>query len=100
MKKIGFDKNVDKFYSYQNQYNCKHICVHNKMNNQLFIQYLGITVEDFVWFLIKFGYDIHLIKHVITNMHMYRNINHEITIVYDIQTGEPIRSGFYGILMK
>ena len=100
MKRLGFDKNVDKFYSYQNQYNCKHICVHNKMNNHFFIQYLGITVEDFVWFLIKFGYDTQLVKHVITNMHMYRDINHEITIVYDIQTGEPVRSGFYGILMK
>jgi hypothetical protein len=33
-------------------------------------------------------------------MRMYRDINHEITIVYDIKTGKPIRSGFYGILMK
>lgn len=100
MKKINFDKNVDKFYSYLNQYTCKHICVHNKMNNQFFIQYLGITVEEFLYFLAKFDYDTHLIKHVLDNMHMYRDINHEITIVYDIETGEPIRSGFYGILMK
>jgi hypothetical protein len=100
MKRIGFDKNVNKFFSYLDQYKCKHICTHNKLNNQFFIQYLGITVEDFVWFLINFGYDIHLIKHVITNMHMYRDINHEITIVYDIETGEPVRSGFYGILMQ
>tara|TARA_R110001592_G_scaffold109580_1_gene305482 strand:- start:131 stop:1228 length:1098 start_codon:yes stop_codon:yes gene_type:complete len=100
MKKIGFDKNVDKFYSYQNQYKCKHICVHNKFNDQFFIQYLGITVEDFLWFLIKFGYDTHLIQHVMMNMCMYRDINHEITIVYDIKTGKPIRSGFYGIIMS
>ena len=100
MRKIGFGKNVDKFSSYQTQYKCKHICVHNKFNDQFFIQYLGITVEDFLWFLIKFGYHTHLIHHVLTNMRMYRDINHEITIVYDIKTGEPIRSGFYGIIMK
>lgn len=100
MKQIGFGVSVNKFSSYQTQYKCKHICVHNKFNDQFFIQYLGITVEDFLWFLIKFGYDTHLIQHVLTNMRMYRDINHEITIVYDIKTGKPIRSGFYGILMK
>lgn len=100
MKKIGFGDRVNKFFSYLDQYECKHICVHNKLNNQFFIQYLGITVEDFAWFLVNFGYDIHLIKHVISNMHMYRDVNHEITIVYDIETGQPVRSGFYGILMK
>ena len=70
------------------------------MNNQFFIQYLGITVEEFLYFLAKFDYDTHLIKHVLDNMHMYKDICHEIAIVYDIETGEPIRSGFYGILMK
>ena len=100
MKQLGFSVSVNKFSSYQTQYKCKHICVHNKFNDQFFIQYLGITVEDFLWFLIKFGYDTHLIQHVLMNMRMYRDINHEITIVYDIKTCKPIRSGFYGIIMS
>ena len=100
MKHIGFDDHVSKFYSYLDHYTSKHICVHNKFKEQIFIQYLGINVEEFLFFLIKFGYDVHLIKHVLTNMHLYEDINHEITIVYDINTMKPVRSGFYGIIMK
>ena len=100
MKQIEFDDRVNKFYSYLDNYTSKHICVHNKLNNHFFIQYLGITVEEFVSFLIQFEYDDHLIKHVLTNMHLYKDICHEITIVYDIDTGKPVRSGFYGIIMQ
>jgi hypothetical protein len=100
MKKIGFGKNVDKFHSYLDDYSAKDLCIFNKFKDQIFIMYFGLKVEDFLWFLIKFRYDTHLIQHVLTNMHMYKDICHEIAIVYDIKTGEPIRSGFYGIIMS
>lgn len=100
MKKIGFGNRVNKFFSYLDQYTSKHLCIFNKFKNQIFIMYFGLKVEEFLYFLAKFDYDTHLIKHVLDNMHMYKDICHEIAIVYDIETGEPVRSGFYGILMK
>ena len=39
-----------------------------------------------------------LISHVRTNLDKYRDILHEITIVYDINTCKPIRSAFYGLV--
>jgi hypothetical protein len=100
MKKIGFGDRVDKFFSYLDQYTSKHLCIFNKFKDQIFIMYFGLKVEEFLYFLAKFDYDTHLIKHVLDNMHMYKDICHEIAIVYDIKTGQPVRSGFYGILMK
>lgn len=100
MKHIGFEEHTNKFHQYLNNYTSKHICASNKFKDQLFLQYIGITVEEFLSFLIRFEYDQHLIKHVMNNMHLYRDINHEITIVYDIKTMKPVRSGFYGIIMK
>jgi hypothetical protein len=99
-RKLGFGKNVHKFHSYLDHYSAKDLCIFNKFKDQIFIMYFGLKVEEFLYFLSKFDYDTHLIKHVLDNMHMYRDICHEIAIVYDIKTGEPVRSGFYGILMK
>lgn len=100
MKHIGFDNRVNKFYPYLDRYSSNHICIHNKFKEHVFIQYLGINVEEFLMFLIEFEYDSHLVDHVFKNMHLYRDINHEITIVYDICTMKPLRTGFYGILMN
>lgn len=99
MEKIEFGVDVNKFYSYLDQYTSKHICIFNKFKDQIFIMYFGLKVDEFLWFLIKYGYDTHLIQHVMMNTHLYKDICHEIAIVYDIKTGEPVRSGFYGILM-
>lgn len=81
-----------------NLYSCDYICIHNKNQTQIFIQYLGITINDYIDFLRVYNYPCELYKHVIDNKNMYENINHEITIVFDIQTLQPIRTAFYGIL--
>jgi len=90
--------NVDKFKSILDNYKCTHICIWNKYDSCIFIQYLNISINDFIHFLKKFKYDKSIIKHVIQNKKRYSSINHEITIVYNIDTMEAIRSGFYGLV--
>lgn len=80
------------------KYACNEMCVWNKGSNTIFIQYLGISVNDFVEFLNTFNYPNSFVRHVTENTDKYENIPHEITIVYDITTKTPIRSGFYGIV--
>jgi hypothetical protein len=78
------------------EYACRHIAVWNKYKRQVFIQYLGISVTDFIRFLRTHGYPSSLIDHVKNGG--YDDIQHEITIVYDIKTLRAVRSGFYGIV--
>lgn len=96
-KKINF-KNVSKFKKILNKYKCSHICIHKKNDTDIFIQFLGISITDFIQFLITFDYPTELIKHVNENKSLYFNICHEITIVYNILSKKPIRSAFYGIV--
>lgn len=79
------------------KYNCRKICIHNKYNNNLFIQYLDISLDDFIDFLIEFNYPKKFIQHVKSNYNKYKDIIHEITIVYD-QNLKPIKSAFYGLI--
>lgn len=96
-KDIGFsDEDSVRCMPLVYQYECKHIAIWNKYKNQLYIQYYGISVGDFIHFLKQHGYPAALIKHVSTGG--YEEIEHEITIVYDLQTLQPVRSGFYGIV--
>ena len=90
--------NITQFQSYLNHYKCRDICIHNKFDNNLFIQYLGISVADFIQFLKKLHYPYCFVNHVENNQHMYENIEHEITIVYDIVSQIPVRSAFYGVV--
>lgn len=83
-------------YKFNPEYECDEICIHNKNKEEIFIQYLGVTVDAFLSFLMKNKYPDHLISHVIENKSMYQNILHEITVVYDIHTGRTIRTAFYG----
>lgn len=76
------------------KYECYEICIHNKHPEQIFVQYLGISNEDFTSFLIDNEYEQKIINYYKNN---FFNINNEITIVYDIKTKKSIRSGFYGI---
>jgi hypothetical protein len=103
MKRIEFDPDVStKFLSRLHDYSCKNICIHKKIlsptKTDFFIQYLGISVHDFLKFLNLFQYPDALIQHVIANVQKYEELVHEITIVYDAVTCMPIRSGFYGIV--
>jgi hypothetical protein len=79
------------------KYNCKYINLWNKYNNNLFIQYLDISIDDFIDFLIEFTYPNKFIQHVKNNKNNYKDIIHEITIVYDNNL-KPIRSAFYGLI--
>lgn len=82
-----------------NKYQCYEICIHNKNISQIFVQYLGITNTDFLNFLIQNKYPQNIIDFIQKKVFMQEyNINNEITIVYDINTMEIIRSGFYGII--
>jgi len=78
---------------------CYEICIHNKTPNQIFVQYLGLTNDEFVEFLTTNDYPQHIIGFVTAEIELGRyNIKNEITIVYDTETQEIIRSGFYGMI--
>jgi hypothetical protein len=99
MKKINYtnDKVFNlKFLLYK--YKCSQYCIHNKHSEQIFIQYLDISINDFILFLTEFNYHSTLIEHIKLNINKYNNIIHEITIVYDINTTKPIRTAFYGLV--
>ena len=99
LKKINFtNSKVFTLKHLLKKYKCTYYCIHNKNPEQIFIQYLGISIYDFILFLKEFNYPIMLISHVRTNLDKYRDILHEITIVYDINTCKPIRSAFYGLV--
>lgn len=81
------------------KYTCYEICVANKKENQIFVQYMGLTNEEFVNFLIENKYPQYIINYITKNIKLNKyNINNEITIVYDIKSKNILRSGFYGNL--
>ena len=98
MKKLGYDDISDKFKNIiLEKYKCYQICIHNKTDNQIFVQYLGISNQDFLSFLNLNDYPSHLINFVEEQIKLNRyNINNEITIVYEIPSQKVVRSGFYG----
>ena len=55
-----------------------------------------IDIDDFISFLEEFRYKSSFIEHVKSNKKNYKNISHEITIVFNKNTLLPYRSGFYG----
>lgn len=79
-------------------YKCQDSGIWNKRDDQIFIQYLGISIDDFIHFLKTHKYPKQFVNHVISNKDKYKNIKNEITIVFDKKTLTPIRSGFYGLL--
>lgn len=79
------------------KYDCVDMCVWNKLGN-LFVQWLVISVEDFINFLTENNYKKEFVQWIKDNSKLFKDISHEITIVYDSTTLEPIRSGFYGCL--
>lgn len=94
-EKIGF-KDIERCSILLNKYQCKQNAIWNKYKDQIYIQYYGISLADFISFLKEHKYPKKLIDHVST--HDYEEIEHEITIVYDLNTLQPVRTGFYGIL--
>ena len=100
MTNLGYGEIKERFKEIiLNRYSCYEICIHNKNPNQIFIQYLGITNDKFLEFLINNSYPTNIIDFVKTQIdNGTYNINNEITIVYDITTQAIIRSGFYGVI--
>jgi hypothetical protein len=92
---IGF-KDVERYSVLLDKYKCKDHAIWNKYKDQIYVQYFGISLADFISFLKEHKYPKKLIDHVST--HDYEEIEHEITIVYDLNTLQPVRTGFYGIL--
>jgi hypothetical protein len=91
-----------------NKYKSIYTCIWNKNNHSLlqsgtinnniiYIQYLGISINDFINFLIEFNYPNDFIEHVNKNIKLYTNIKHEISIIYDINY-KVIRTAFYGLV--
>ena len=95
MNKLGF-KDVNP--TVLSKYTCEQMCVFNKKEGEIFVMYLGISIEEFIDFLIENNYPAKLTTHVMKNKAMYENIRHEVTIVYDIKTLNHVRTGFYGIV--
>uniref|UniRef100_A0A6C0DYP9 JmjC domain-containing protein n=1 Tax=viral metagenome TaxID=1070528 RepID=A0A6C0DYP9_9ZZZZ len=100
MKKLEFENIKDKFKNIiLNKYSCYEISIFNKTKNQIFVLYLGITNEEFLNFLITSSYPDNIIKYIKNKILLNEyNINNEIAIIYDTNTLEIIRSGFYGML--
>ena len=98
MKKLEYSSIKDKFKNIiLNKYKCYELSIANKTRDQIFVKYLGILNEDFLNFLIQCNYPINIINFIQKNIALKNyNINNEITIVYDINNMEIIRSGFYG----
>jgi hypothetical protein len=96
LKKLDLPSNLN-VIKILSKYECKNLCVWNK-NNDLFIQWLVISIEDFIGFLQENNYKQDFIDYIISNQYDFKYISHEITVVYNKYTLEPIRCGFYGCL--
>jgi hypothetical protein len=79
------------------KYPCNYMTIANK-NGDMFIQWLAIDIEFFIAFLEEFNYHRQLVAYVKNHIEDYRNLSHEITIVYDSVTYLPKRSAFYGCI--
>ena len=98
MKRLGYESISEKFKdTILQKFTCYELCIHNKTCNQIYVQYLGIAMEEFIQFLYSQNYDKNLVQHVVENKKNYE-INFEITVVYDIETQQILRSAFYGNL--
>ncbi len=96
LKELGLPFN-DKILKLLGKYNCYDLCVWNKMGD-LFIQWLVISIDDFICFLQDNNYKEEFVSYIKNNSDDFKHISHEITIVYNADTLQPIRSGFYGCL--
>ena len=96
MERLGYSNISEQFkHIIMEKYKCYEICVHNKKEGQIFVQYLGISKETFIEFLSENYYPELLVKYYSENEFF---INNEIAIIYDIETKKIVRTGFYGIV--
>ena len=98
LKAIGIERDAGHLKDLLGAYACDYICIHNKREDELYVQYYNIPIEAFISFLVEHDYPPRLVSHVLANRERYRNIRHEITVVYGFDTGKPVRTAFYGIV--
>lgn len=100
MDRLGFGSIKQDFRSIiLEKYPCYQICIHNKKPGEIFVQYLGISNDNFLEFLETNDYPTYIQNFVNERSRLdCYNINNEVTIVYDVQSKDIIRSGFYGNL--
>ena len=91
---LNYNNNIRTIFK---KYKSDFMCIWNKKEDY-FIQWLNISIDDFVMFLDEFKYETNFIDHIKSNRNNYKNLSHEITIVFDKTTLNPIRTGFYGCL--
>lgn len=95
-KELGLEYN-EKIKNMLTKYNAINMCIWNKKGDY-FIQWLTISIDDFISFLEEFHYNEEFVEYIKNNRDQYINISHEITIVFDKNDVLPLRSGFYGCL--
>jgi len=98
LKAIGVERDAAHLQGLLGAYACDYICIFNKREDEFYIQYYNISVDAFVSFLLEHAYPARLVSHVLAHREQYRNIRHEITVVYRFDTGAPVRTAFYGIV--
>jgi Cupin-like domain len=94
LKRIGIS-DMSLIYLFR-KYPCEQICVFNKQSDEIFVQYYNISIDNFIHFLIENKWPSKFISYVMSNKELYKNIRHEITIVYNIKTRAHVRTAFYG----
>ena len=95
MKRLGYDDPLSFRDLVLYKYECYELCIHKKNSNEIFIQYLGISLPDFLNFLSTNVYPSSLISYISSSSY---HLNNEITIVYDVVSKCIVRTSFYGIL--
>lgn len=86
------------------EYNCKEYNISNKKEANgetiFFVQYFGISDEEYEQFLIKNKYPKSILNHYQQNKEFYKTMSKEITEVYKISEKgfERFRCGFYGLI--
>ena len=101
MTSIGFDASVATAFKdtvLRRYADSPMLCVHNKYDGNVFVQYLGVSCVEFLQFLKGFAYPERLYSHFEKHVDKYKTVPHEITIVFHGETRQPVRTAFYGTL--
>ena len=80
------------------KYKCTDVALFQKFDGNVFIIYMGLPVHDYADFLETFRYPAQLAQHVRVHVQQYRDVVHEVAVVYALDTLAPVRSAFYGVL--
>jgi hypothetical protein len=80
------------------KYECQDLALCNTFDGRFTVQYLGISIADFVAFLHEFHYPGKLADHASKYQRQYADLIHEVAIVYSVTTLTPVSATFYGVV--